>query len=133
MAQQEKITRKLDLADSSSVRGIAYLTKTAAYTVSVNDSGKVIIANHASTQVAFTLPAVANCKGCMWFFVSLGAAGMKITGGTADKIVVKNDAARDYVSYETSSEKIGAACMIYSDGSYYYFFEMSGCTVTQSG
>lgn len=104
--------------------------KTAAYTVVSADSGKLLVGNHASTQVEFTLPAVADADRCIFFFASLGAAGIKITGGTADKMVIKNDAAADSASYETANEKIGAACIVIGDGSNYYFFEMSGCTVT---
>lgn len=115
---------------TQNMKGWPSITKTAAYTVLTGDSGKLIIANHASTQVEFTLPAVADCKGLAFFFASLGAASMKIIGGTVDKMVIKNDAAADSASYQTTSEKIGAACMVIGDGSNYYFFETSGCTVT---
>ena len=130
MPQQVEVLRELNLKDGAKITGREVLVKTSAYTVSTEDAGKLIVGNHATTQVEFTLPAVASCKGLTFYFASLGAAGIKITGGTADKIVVKNDAAADAVSYETANETIGAACMIWGDGSNYYFFEMSGCTVT---
>ena len=130
MSQQVNVYRELNLQDSAKITGRQVIAKTAAYTVTPDDAGKLLVGNHASTQVAFTLPAVASCKGLVFHFASLGAAGIKIIGGTTDKIVVQNDAAADSVSYETASEKIGAACMVWGDGSNYYFFEQSGCTVT---
>lgn len=130
MSQQVNVYRTLDLKNYANIIGRDVEVKTSAYTCKKSDAGKLLIGNNASTQVNFTLPAVADCKGLVFYFASLGAAGIKITGGTADKMVVKNDAAADAVSYETASEMIGAACMVWGDGSNYYFFEMSGCTAT---
>jgi len=112
------------------LRGVPTATKTAAYTVLPTDSGKVLIANNGSSQVDFTLPTPAAASGCIFLFANIGAAGMKIISGTVDTIVTFNDAAADDVSYETATEMIGAACMIYSNGTNFYHFEMSGATVT---
>ena len=130
MPQQENITNELDLKRSAHVKGLKTSVKTANYTVTMEDSFSLLIANHATNQITFTLPEVAAAAGGIWFFSSLGAAGMKIVGGTADKMVVVNDAAADSVSYETSGKKIGSACMVIGNGANYYFFEMSGATTT---
>ena len=130
MSQQVRVYRELDLKYAARIIGRQVIVKTAAYTVLPADAGKLLIANHATVAVTFTLPAVAACKGLTFYFANIGAAGMAITGGTADKMVVTNDAAADTVTYSTANQIIGAACMVWGDGSNYYFFQMSDCTMT---
>lgn len=103
-------------------------THIADYTVLASDAGKLLIANDDTNVLIFTLPAV-TVKG-VWWFADLGQYGMRIVGGTADKMVVFNDAAADSVGYETGGEMIGAACFIICDGTNYYHFDCSNEAVT---
>src|SRR3972149_309945 len=109
--QQVTVSHTLDLMQSATITGITHITKTDDYTLTKEDSGKVIIANDATNQPNFTLPAVANGKGLCFIIYSKGAFGLKVTALTA-AIVSKNNAAVTTVSYETTAEMIGAACMI---------------------
>lgn len=103
-------------------------TKTADYAVLASDAGKLLIANKAGTACAFTLPVV-TVKG-IWFFACLGATGMSIAGGTADKIVTINEADADMIEYTTVGEMIGAACIFVCDGVNYYHIDCCGANVT---
>ncbi len=130
MARQESITDKLDLKDTGIIRGFKCATKTGNYTVTNADSFTLLVANNASTDVEFTLPTTTNAKGCVFFFASLGAAGMTITGGTADKMVTLNEADADKIAFTTNNQKIGAAAIVICDGTNYYVFDCSAATIT---
>ena len=127
--QQVTVTHTLDLMQSATITGITHITKTDDYTLTKEDSGKVIIANDATDQPNFTLPAVADGKGLCFTIFSLGAFGLKVTALTA-AIVSKNNAAATTVSYETTSEKIGSACMIAGNGSKWFHMDASNCAAT---
>jgi hypothetical protein len=60
----------------------------------------------ASNAVNFTLPATAK-KGLRYGFYVVADQNVTVTAGTADTMVVLNDAAADSVALQTSSEKIG--------------------------
>ena len=129
----------MEKIDRLQVRRLSYeeveasvVTKDASYSVLASDSGKLLIANLAGT-FTFTLPTLAAGKNCVWDFIQLQDQNLVVTGGDTDKMVGKNGAGFDKVTYSTSSEKIGAACRIVCDGSYYYFFNTSDCTATLSG
>ena len=131
MSQQVKVYRELDLQNLAKITGRQVISKTGDYAVSVNDSGKLIIANKAGTAVAFTLPAVASSKGRTYYFAVLGSGGMTINGPAGTNVIVgKNNAAANTVAFTTASEMIGAACRFWGDGTYYYFMQLSDCTAT---
>ena len=99
-------------------------TVTSDTTVYPSDSGIIFVANE-SADIEFTLPAVADYKGKMNIFINRADYEMLITGGTADVMVLLNNATADGVSITTASEHIGGAIMVVGDGSYYYVFNLS--------
>ena len=125
MSQQVKVYRELNLEKAASITGFKVATKTADYTVTTTDSGTIFIANHASTIVNFTLPATASCNGLAFLFVNLGAAGFKVTAGTADTMVVMNDAEADSAAFSTTNEMIGTGALVVGDGSKVYFLPLA--------
>lgn len=93
------------------------VTKTAAYTVLVEDSGTVFVADHASTAPNFTLPTIATAnKGVFYIFFNIGAAGMVVTSDPADTLVVDNDIAADTLTWSTALHMIGGAVLVVCDG-----------------
>jgi hypothetical protein len=113
-------------------RGISVNTTETAITVVASDSG-VIFVNENASACTYTLPTVALAKGKWFWFFNVGAAGMVITGGTTDVMVGLNDAAADTVTFGTTSEKIGAACAIFCDGTNYFVLPFNAATPTYSG
>lgn len=109
------------------IRGL--YTVTASTTVYPSDSGIIFIANGAGA-IEFTLPSVADCAGKMFFFVNRVDKNMTVTGGDTGKMVLLHTAAANGVSYTQGSQKIGAACMVVGDGSYYYVFDISAGVAT---
>lgn len=95
-----------------------------ATTVTPDDSGTLFIDASTSTHT-YTLPAVADCKGKVFWFAKIADAVMIVSGGTADKMIGLNDAALDYLSFQTANEGIGAALLVVGDGNYYIPFNMS--------
>ena len=108
------------------------MAKTNDYTATAADSGKLIIMNKA-TAVGLTLPTVAAGKGCFWWVANQGAGALTITGGTADVMVGKNAAAADTAAFSSVNEIIGGCCLITCDGTNYFVFNMSLCTMTMAG
>ena len=78
MAQQEKITKRLDLRNRASIRGKQVLTKTAHYSVTVEDSGKMLVANNSGQPIFFTLPLVNTGEGCTFSFFNINTASMTV-------------------------------------------------------
>ena len=101
----------------------------ASIAVVASESG-VLFVNHCASATTYTLPTVALAKGKWFWFFNVGAAGMIITGGTASVMVRKNSATSTSVTFATSSEMIGAACLIMCDGTNYFCFNLSTCTIT---
>lgn len=87
--------------------------KTASYTLTLADHGKIFTTEGASGAVTFTLPATANLP-LGWSATFFNAAGqnMIVAAGTADTMVVFNDAAADSIAFQTASELIGNAVKI---------------------
>jgi hypothetical protein len=123
MSQQVGVWRELDLKGSARIKGLKVVEKTSDYTVTKKDSGTIFIGNHATTQVNLTVPI--GDGGEFYFFLSKGAAGIKITGATADKIICINDAAADSLSLETLNEKIGGGFLVFSDGTNLYAIHLN--------
>jgi hypothetical protein len=104
------------------------VTKAASYTVTAADSGAVFHTTGATGAVTFTLPAPAS--GLYYAFFNTVDQNMVITCGTTDVIVHLNDAAADSITFSTSSEKIGAACQVWSDGAKWFAVTHNGATAT---
>lgn len=91
------------------------IAKTADYTVTENDNGTLFTNRGATGAVIFTLPATAE-KGLRYGFYVVADQNVTVTAGTADTMVVFNDATADSVAFSTASKKIGAYVEVYGDG-----------------
>jgi hypothetical protein len=95
--------------------------KTASYTVLDSDNGTLFTNKGASGAVTFTLPATAK-KGLEYTFFAVANQNLVVASGTADKMVVFNDAAADSIAFQTASEIIGGAVRVVGDGDLWYAF-----------
>jgi len=89
---------------------IRVVAKTGAtYTVLDTDHGTLFTNEGNSGNINFTLPATADLP-TGWFveFFSVAAGTLTVTAGTADTLVVFNDASADSIAFSTTSEIIGA-------------------------
>lgn len=89
--------------------------KTADYTVREFESGTLFTNRGASGAVNFTLPATPK-RGLHYGFYGVVDQNLKVTSGTADTLVVINDATADSISFETASLKIGGMFEVFGDG-----------------
>lgn len=90
-------------------------TKTASWTATAADSGKIFMVVGATANVAVTLPAIGT--GPFAFTILHGSdVNLTVASATADTIITYNDLNADSVAFSTSSEKIGGAVDVYCDG-----------------
>jgi len=97
------------------------ITKTASYTCKIEESGAVLIANHATVAVVFTLPAVAVSAGVYYNFFNVGAAEMDITAPSGT-LVSDGSAATTTIAFAVSAHIIGGAALVICDGTNWYAF-----------
>ena len=88
--------------------------KTSDYTVTAVESGTIFTTEGAGGAVNFTLPSQG--AGLHFWFTNAEDQNMTITADTADTMVTFNDVAADSVAFSTSSEKVGGAAFVFSDG-----------------
>jgi len=89
--------------------------KTASFTATAADSGKIFLIVGATADVNVTLPAIAT--GPFAFRIINGSdVSLTATSATADTIITYNDLAADSVAFSTSSEKIGGSIEVLCDG-----------------
>ena len=108
-------------------RGIAIndaTANTAAVTVYASDSGILFINKFAATTT-YTLPAVADCAGKVFEFMSYVANNLVIAGATS-VIVGGNTSAGVAGATVTLTGVIGGHGKIVGDGTNYYFFAGTG-------
>ena len=108
-------------------RGIAIndaTNNTAAVTVYASDSGILFINKFASTTT-YTLPAVADCAGKVFYFYSYVANNLVIDG-TTSVIVGGNTSAGVAGNLVTLTGVIGGWGFIIGDGTNYFFFPGTG-------
>jgi len=94
--------------------------KTSDYTVTAAESGTIFTTEGAGGAVVFTTPAVGD--GLHYWFVNAEDQTMTVTAGAADTMVTFNDVAADSVGFATTSEKVGGAIFIVSDGTKWMTF-----------
>lgn len=99
----------------------AVVAKTGNYTCTQADSGTIFSTTGAGGAVNFTLPA-APLAGTNYRFINTVAQDMVVTAGTADTMVVGNDAEADSIAFSTSNEEIGAALEVVWDGAKWLTF-----------
>ncbi len=104
-------------------------TKTSDFTVLATQSGAIFNTTGATANVNFTLPAVTTTGFVAYFFNTVDF-NMTVTSAEGDNIVMKNDVDLDSISFQTTSEKIGGACMLVSDGTNWMAFILSEELVT---
>ena len=90
--------------------------KTADYTVSQNtDEGALLTNRGASGAVTFTLPAAPPAG--WWCDVAVVAdQTVTVASGTADTLIVFNDATADSIAWATAGQKIGNGASFIFDG-----------------
>ncbi len=106
------------------IRGIAIndaTANTASVTVYASDSGIVFVNKFASTTT-YTLPAVADGAGKMWWFFGGVANNVVVYGPAATTIYGSAALGRTF----TGTGAIGIGCMVIGDGTYYYAFALGG-------
>ena len=105
------------------LRGIHVNTATAAYTLTRDDSG-IFFLNQYTTNTIYTLPAIADSKGFIAFFMNANTTStIAITSPTADTMVANDDAT---ATTNTCAADCGSWALVIGDGTYYYCFEGSG-------
>ena len=112
------ITRSVALNEMN-FRGLHVNSATAAYTIVPSDSG-IILFNDYGTDTTYTLPAVADSAGKVFWFVNGEATTKTII--TAPSAVLKGVQAA--VCTVITSKAIGDHCIITCDGTYYYVVSM---------
>jgi hypothetical protein len=89
--------------------------KTASFTATALDSGKIFMIVGATATVTVTLPAINT--GPFAFTILHGSdVDLVVASAAVDTIITYNDLAADSISFATSSEKIGGAVDVYCDG-----------------
>jgi len=107
-------------------------TDATATTVTADDSGTLFVDLSTSTHT-YTLPTATLGKGKCWMFMKCADANMSITGGTVDVMMADGTTLVDTVTYSTASHKIGSACLVICDGTYFYAINIGATTVVGSG
>lgn len=106
-------------------RGIAIndaSANTAAVAVYASDSGILFINKYAGTTT-YTLPAVEDCKGKIFYFFSYVAQDLVIQTASGDDLLVGGDTSAGIVGDKlTGGGAIGIWCVILGDGTNYYAF-----------
>lgn len=92
--------------------------KTANYTLTLDDNGKIFTNRGAGGAVTFTLPPTAsvpvgyNAR----VFVVADQAVTIASNNSSDDMVAYNDAGADSVAFSTATKQIGASLMVIWDG-----------------
>lgn len=89
-------------------------TKTASFSVTEADSGKIFLVYGASGTVTVTLPPVGTVFQCE--VVNLSDQTLTVASVVADTLVTYNDLTADSVSFSTASEKIGGSVWCFGNG-----------------
>lgn len=101
------------------------VAKTANYTVTEADNHTLFTNKGDADAINFTLPTTAE-KGLHYGFFAVANFSLTVTAGTADTMVVFNDAAADSVAYGTANEIIGGFFEVLGDGALWYVFPRLG-------
>lgn len=95
-----------------------YITKTASYTVTANETGTVFDTSGATAAVVFTLPAIASARPWNFSFANLSDVDMTVAAAAVNTLITYNNlSTADSVAFSTSSEKIGGVVDVYCNGS----------------
>lgn len=116
------------LNENGQIPSLAFLynvvNKNADYTVLETESGTVFTSGSA---VTFTLPdATVVPSGTNYKFIQTADFNMTVSGSPADCMVAFNDAEADSIAFSTTSEKIGGAVEVVSNGAKWLVFAHLG-------
>ena len=100
--------------------------KTTSYTVLATDNNALFTNKGAAGDIEFTLPAPTY--GLRYGFFVVADFGVKVTSGTADTMVVFNDASADSVDITTAGQQIGSFLEVVSDGTQWLVLPSTGVT-----
>lgn len=89
-------------------------TKTASFSVTAADSGKIFLVYGATASVVVTLPAVGTVFQCE--VVNLSDVNLSVASVAADTLITYNDLTADSVDFSNSSEKIGGSVWCFGNG-----------------
>jgi hypothetical protein len=94
------------------------VAKTAAYTITAEESGTLFTNRGATAAFTFTLPAVTGLPiGTRYEFYGVTNAGYTVaSNGSSDNITTKNDLAADSITMTTDSLAISASLEVIWDG-----------------
>jgi len=119
------------LDDNHQIDDISFMVevvaKTADYSVLVKESGTHFTTTGATGGVNFTLPAVADSTGCVYWFAAEADFEFMVSA-PANTMVAFNDATATSIAYTTATQQIGQGCMAVCDGTLWYVFLHSGQT-----
>jgi len=120
-----EVTRDTALNELS-FRGIS-INAEADNVVTVNleayDSGIIFVNKETSADTTYTLPAVAEGNGKMWwFFNANGTKNIAITA-PSNIMYMANTVVNTTV---TCAAETGSGAFVFGDGTYYYFTEFDG-------
>lgn len=90
--------------------------KTASYSVTAADCGKVFSNYGAAPAVTFDLPSVSTVTGCQYTFLVSAASSVIVSPYGTDYIKVMTDAGGDSLSNKTA----GSVLKVISDGNNWY-------------
>ena len=96
-------------------------TDSAATTVVAADSGTIFVNKYAGTTT-YTMPAVADAKGKVFWFFGAVAQNIVVYGPAASTVYGSAALGRTF----TGTGAIGIGAMVVCDGTYYYAFAMGG-------
>ena len=103
------------LIDGVGAGAEVFETKTASFTPTAADSGKVFLIVGATANVAVTLPAIAT--GPFHFrIINLSDVTLTVASVVADTLYTFNDIAADSVAFSTSAELIGGEVEVICNG-----------------
>jgi hypothetical protein len=94
------------------------VAKTAAYTITAEESGTLFTNRGATAAITFTLPAVTGLPiGTRYEFYGVTNAGYTVaSNGSSDNITTKNDLSADSITMTTDSLAISGALEVIWDG-----------------
>lgn len=133
----------LELANAKVVLN-KFSAKTAAYTITENDSGTIFTNRGSGAFVKFTLP-INPRQGLVYLFISVEDQQITIAlddsleaeheagGSTRAYMITFNKTNTKTVYYSTVGEKIGACGIAIADGSNWIFVNLSPNTMSTAG
>lgn len=85
-------------------------------TLLARETGTVVLVYGGTAAVNVTLPAIAAAYPFVFDIVNGQDTNLTVTAAAADTAITFNDLQADSLAWSTSSEKIGGAFKVYSDG-----------------